>query len=263
MSRELSILEMFREREKEIKIECEKLDKEMSRKRGEHEKIQADALSKLTPARAALAGMKADYLTLEAELAGQATAELRETEATAAKVQAGTVSLKDFMEGGFSEKKIKASAQATANERLREGRRLILEKATEIFKLEAAEAEARENVIYCSCYPGMTQVQKLKAEIETLERGIAAVNSGYYTATADKERAKLNVALSEGRSISGHSWDALSVDELKGLRFDPRVQAYAGELEAFIEKARPEARFNVFLRVAAWGNEPGLSILEA
>jgi hypothetical protein len=258
-----TILEAFREREAEIKRECEKLDKELSKKRAEQEKIQADALAKLAPARAALAGMKADYSALEARLTAESAAELRETEVTAAKVEAGTVSLKDFLESGLSEKDIKSKARVQANEKLAEGRRLILEKQLEIFRLEAVEAEARENVIYCSCYPGMTQIQKLRAEIEVLERGIAAVNAGSFAATNDKEQAKLNVALSEGRGMSGKSWDLLSVDELKDLRFDPRVQRYAGALDAFIEKARPEARYNVFLRVAAWGNDPGLSILQA
>jgi hypothetical protein len=235
----------------------------MDKKKRDQEKIQADALTKLTAARAALEGMKADYLKLEANLADQARTELQETEATVDKVRTGEVSLAAFMKDGLTAGEIKAKAQAQVDEKLAEGRRLILEKQLEIFRLEAVEAEARENVIYCSCYPGMTQVKKLKAEIETLERGIAAVNEGYYTATADKDAAKLNVALSEGRGIYGQTWDALSLDGLKDLRFDPRVQKYAGELEAFIEKADPAKRYNVFLRVAAFDNTPGLTIIEA
>jgi hypothetical protein len=82
-------------------------------------------------------------------------------------------------------------------------------------------------------------------------------------ATADMDRAKLNVALSEDRSVSGHTWDALTLAELRELRFDPRVQKYAGELEAFIEKADPAGRWNVFLQVAAWDNTPGLTIRAA
>jgi hypothetical protein len=260
---EQTILEAFQAREKEIKAECDNLDREMDKKRRDHEKIQADALAKLTGAREALAAMKADYLTLESGLAAQAEGELRTTEATAEKVKAGEVSLRNFMEDGLSASAIKAKAQAQANEKLREGRRIILEKALEIFKLEAVEAEARKNIIFCATYPGQTQVKKLKAEVETLERRIGEVFSGYYLATADMDRAKLNVALSEGKSVSGTTWDALSVDELKDLRFDPRVQKYAGDLEAFIGTADPAKRFNVFLRVAAWDNTPGLAILAA
>ena len=95
-----SILEAFREREAEIKIECEKLDQEMSRKQKEQERIQAAAMAKLTAARAALAVMKADYNALESELERQARADLKVKETMGEKVKAGAASMSEFFRAG-------------------------------------------------------------------------------------------------------------------------------------------------------------------
>ena len=97
-----SILEAFREREAEIKIECVKLDREMSRKQKEQERIQAAAMAKLTAARAALAVMKANYNALESELERQARADLKVKEIMGEKVKAGAASMSEFFRVGLS-----------------------------------------------------------------------------------------------------------------------------------------------------------------
>jgi uncharacterized protein (UPF0335 family) len=258
-----SILEQFKEREREIKADADKLDKEMSVKQRGYEKAQADALEKLKRERAALDGMKTDYLKIEGELEGKAEAELRDCEMTEKKVKEGTVSLNAFMRAGLGEAELKEKAQAITDEKLAGARRLILEKQLEVFRLEVAEAEARQNVMFCQTYPGMTQVQKLKAEVQTLERSISEIYAGYSRAGFDLEQAKARVALSEDKSISGFVWNELTFDELKDLRFDPRiVPKYEAELEGFIDGADPDVRFNVFLRVSSFGNTPGLNVIE-
>jgi hypothetical protein len=146
------------------KLEARIKPKTSPGKQKELEKIQADALLKLTAARAALGGMKGDYLKLEEELTAQAGAALAERELTADKVRAGQTSLADYMRAGLSEAELKAKAQAAADEKLAWARRLILEKQLEIFRLEVVEAEARQNVIYCATYHGQTQIKKMKAD---------------------------------------------------------------------------------------------------
>ena len=97
-----SILEAFWEREAEIKIECEKLDREMSRKQKGQERIQAAVMAKLTAARATLAVMKADYNALESELERQARADLKVKEIMGEKVKAGAASMSEFFRVGLS-----------------------------------------------------------------------------------------------------------------------------------------------------------------
>lgn len=264
MNHEQTILEQFREREKEIKKECDRLDAEMDKKRQGQEKIQRAALDKLTKARAALAVMKADYHALEGELRAKAQADLEASEITGEKVKKGEATIRDFYESGLSPDALTAKAGEETRAKLAAAVKLIRDKATEIFSLEHEEAQARKETIFAASYPGQTQVKKLKAEIETLERGIGAVFGGYYEADIDVEKAKNNVSLCQEKTIGGLVWDSLTYDELCDLRLDPRIRdrerfkALEG-LEEIIASAKPGSRYYLTMGLG-WGREPGFIV---
>jgi len=261
----MSILEKFREREKEIKAEVEKLDKEMSRKQKEHEKVQADALAKLEKARAALAVMKADYGALESELAAKAKTDLEASEITAAKVKDEKASIRDFFMAGLSGDAIEAKALVEVQAKLKAAVELIRDKAVEIFKLEREEAQARKSAIFCATYPGQTQLKKLKAEIEALEQGIGAVYGGFYQADVDIQRATNNISLTEEKTIGALTFDSLTYDELRDLRLDPRFRdrerfKALSDLEGIIASAKPGKRYYLAMNLSDWGREPGFIV---
>jgi len=257
-----TILEQFREREKEIKKECDRLDAEMDKKRKGYEKVQTDALDKITKARAALARMTADYHALGNELEAKAAAEILATAATAEQVKAGTISLDTFMRTGLSPDAIKVKAAEEVRAKLVAAVEIIRAKRHEIIMLELAEAEARQNLIYCMCYPGQTQIKKLEAEIETLKRGVSAVYGGYSGASHDVDRAKNNVSLCEENTIGGLTWASLTYEELKDLRLDPRIRdrknfkALEG-LGGIIASAKPGHRYYLVMACSGWGRDPG------
>jgi predicted nucleic acid-binding Zn-ribbon protein len=262
---EQTILERFMEREKEIKAECEKLDKEMDKKRREQEHVQADAQAKLEKARAALAVMKADYHALMAELEAKAKADLEVTAITGEKVKEGAATLRQFFEEGLSGNALEQKARAEARAKLAQAVELIRAKAAEIFQLELTESQARKETIFAATFPGQTQVKKLKAEIEMLERGIGEVFTGYFVADTDVERAKADIRLCSGRSIDSVTWDSLTYNELCELRLDPRItnverfKALDG-LEGIIASAKPGERYYLVMAHGSLGREAGFVV---
>jgi hypothetical protein len=266
MNHEQTILEQFREREKEIKKECEKLDAEMDKKRRESERVQGIALDKLTKARADLEKMKRDYHNLTSELESQAKIDLEATHATVEKVKAGEVSMDTFIRDGLSPDAIKVKAEKEVRAKMAAAVKIIRDKAAEIFTLELEEAEARRNVIYCATYPGQTQIKKLEAEIETLKRGVGAIFGGYYQADVTVERAKADIRLCTGKSIDSVTWDDIGYDELLTLRLDPRItniehfKALDG-LEEIIAGAKPGKRYYLVMAHAnGMGRENGFIV---
>lgn len=260
MKSEPSILERFREREEEIKREAAELDKEMSKKRADRERAQRAALDKLEATRAALERMKSDYKAIEAEIEKKARVEIEASEVTEAKVKSGEASIREFFKSGLDGDAITARARKEAETKLAESMTLIRGKALEIFNLELEEAQARREIVFCATYPGQSQIARLKAEVQALEQGVAAVLCGYSQAVADVDRAKRDVLLCSDGSPSGISFDSLTFEELKDLRFDPRfTERFRDQLEKCISAATAGHRYMLILRPSKWGQEAGLT----
>jgi predicted nucleic acid-binding Zn-ribbon protein len=266
MNHEKTILEAFREREKEIKKECDRLDAEYGKKRLEQERVQADALGKLEAARGALATMKADYHALKSELEGKAKAELEATEITEQKVKEGKATVRELWASGLSNNALEQKARNEVQEKLTAVVKIIRAKGAEIFDLNVMEAQARKECIFATTFPGQTQVKKLEAELEVLRRGIGEVFGGYYLADVDIERAKADARLCSGRSIDSVTWDDIGYDELCDLRLDPRItntehfKALDG-LEEIITAAKPGKRYSLTMSHAnGMGREAGFIV---
>lgn len=260
MKNEQSILEKFREREEEIKRDAAELDREMSKKRSDRERAQRAALDKLEAQRAALSRMKADYKAIEAEIEKKARVEIESSEVTGEKVKSGGASIREFFNSGLNADAITARAHKEAEAKLAEPMKLIRDKALEIFNLELEEAQARREIVFCATYPGQSQVARLKAEIQMLEKGIASVLGDYSQAAADVDRAKRDVLLCSNGSPSGVSFDSLTFEELKDLRFDPRfTERFRDQLENCISSASADHRYMLILSPSnLGGREAGL-----
>lgn len=240
-----TILEQFKEREKEIKKEAERLDAEMNGKRKAEERHHDDLLSRLTKKRAAHAAAVREYHVLDDELTAAAMEADAEGAAIGERVKAGEATLAEIIAAKEREPK----ARAAAHEKLEGAEKIIRALGTEIIGLEKEEAQSRLNLHYCLSYPATTQVQKLKAEVETLERGIGAVLESYTGASYDLERKEGDLRLCSGRFISGMVWNDLSYEELRDVRLDPRLHdRFLPDLEKIIAEARPEARYHLTLR---------------
>lgn len=247
MSTVETILQQFKQREASIKAECAKIDKQMNERRAQDEEAQRTALAALEKKREQLARLTAEYRALDDSMMAQAAESAANATATAEAAKDGRAALAEILERREREKQNREAATA----KLADVRRVIRALAAEILELERDEAQARVGLRYSMTYPARTQTTKLKAEIETLERGIGCVLEGYAQADQDRDTATNDLALVAGRFIYGRVWENLSFDELRALRLDPRIhEGFLLDLEKIIDRARPGALYHVTLRSA-------------
>jgi hypothetical protein len=246
-----TILEQYKQRQKKIEAEADALDKELSRKRIEKEKIQLDTLNELAKKRKILDAMKADYRELKTEIEQKAKADLELSSGIAGKVAAGETSLKAYFEAGLTKSEVEKKAGIEAKGKLESAVKLIRNLWTEIIRFEHVEAEARSSIHRYMIAPAQGQVKKLQSEIELLQVGINVGLEGLNPAWADLERTKQNVALCENKfALSGMVWPNLSYEEMCDVALDPRLSdPYLPELEKILAEIKPgDARYHLTLR---------------
>jgi hypothetical protein len=243
-----TILGAFRQREAEIKLEGERRDREAATQLRESEARVKNIRAKLTAARLNYAAMIEGYRAVEAAEAAKAADKLRESETTLAKVSAGAASLKDFMEAGLTEDAIGKKAAGEAAGKLTAGLAVIRDQSRAILELEIDETEELLNISYAQAEPAKNQILKLRAECETLDRGVALVMEGrpqvYYT----REEKKSGLMRANGKFLNGRTWEGLDLDALRALRFDCEIaDAFMPDLERIIREVKPGQVVNVHL----------------
>jgi hypothetical protein len=240
-----TILETFEETAKANRKECEKQDAEMSAKAKAEERKKADAEARLEKERATLAGMMADYARIEGELTTAAAAEIESKAITAAKVQAGEASVDDFLKSGMNAKAIKKQAAGETAAKLADVMKMIREKRVQIYELESQEAEAAYHVAFSTMFIPRLRLEKLKQEVDLFTKSLNPVYEAYIIAGASSKKAKENFQLTQGYPITNIIWDSLTFEEVKNLKFDPRIPAnLIPDIDAFLAKADPDEKYS-------------------
>jgi len=243
-----SILEQFREREAEIKAEGEKRDRAAAAQLREFEKRLKDIQSKLTAARASHAAMIADYQAVENVEAAKTSAKLRESETTITKVKDGQASLKDYLEKGLTDDQLQKKAASEAAGKLTAGLVAIRNMSRSILELERDEAGIMLSIYFCQAEPARNQILKLRAECETLDRGVDLVMKGGPLARYTKEEKESAITRANGKFIAGRTWEALDVDGLRAMRFDCEIaDVFMPDLGRIITEVKPGERVNLYL----------------
>jgi len=255
-----TILQEFRKREEIIKKESEERDRVSAVQLKESEKKLKDIRSQLDAARVNYAAMVVDYTATENAEAAKLAATLRESETTLAKVKGGQSSLRDFLEKGLSEEALGKKAAGEAAAKMTAGIAVIRDQSRAIIVLEKAEADELKKIYYAQASPAENQIKKLRAEIETLEHGVAVVYELSPLAAYQSDEKRDALARASGRFIAGKTWSGLDLEGLRRLRFDCEIaDIFLSSLEAIIQKIKPGQRVNIHLLTGfITGAEPRL-----
>lgn len=259
MKHSQTILEIFQEGQRKDEDTVQKYADELSKKIKEREKILADVGPELEKERAILTRLKAEYAGIEAELGTAARAEIERSELTKAKVDSGEITIAEFLKAGIFEKEIQAKVKAEVTAKLDGAREIIRAKRARIFDLEFQVAEAKYNIENCTLAIPRRRLELSKQSTEAFERSLAPVYEVFAVATKNYNEAKHSRDLCEDKGIYGMKWESLTYEQLKDLRFDPRIQNTKSfpdaieTLEKIIEGAKPDCYYTLILDV----NPPG------
>jgi hypothetical protein len=240
-----TLLETFEEQAKASRRECEKQDAEMFGKAKAEERKKADAEARLEKERAILAGMMVDYGRIESELTAAAQAEIESKAITAEQVQAGTVSLDDFLKSGRNAAAIKKQAADETAAKLADVEKMIREKRVRIYQLESEAAKASYNLAFCTMFTPRLRLEKLKQEADLFSRALSPLYEAYMSTGISRKNAEENFLLAEGKGITNIIWDSLTFEEIKNLKFDPRIPAnLRPDIDAFLLAADPSENYS-------------------
>jgi hypothetical protein len=243
-----TILQEYRQREAAIKKEADERDKLAAIQLKESEKKLKDIRSRLDAARLNYAAMIVDYTATENAEAAKLAATLRESETTLDKVKGGQASLRDFLEKGLSEEALGKKAAGEAAAKMTAGIAVIRDQSKSILELEKAEADELKKIYFAQASPAQNQILKLKAEIETLERGVAVVYELSPLAAYQSDEKRDALLRASGRFIAGKTWFGLDLEGLRRLRFDCEIaDVFLPDLEKIIQQIKDGQRVNVHL----------------
>jgi hypothetical protein len=191
-----------------------------------------------------LAMLRAEYDSLLAGIEAEVRRGLDATAATRGRVEAGEVTLTEFLKTGLDEKAIRAKATQAAREKLETCASIIRAKRHTIFELEANAAALAYNIAYQAHATPAEELTKKKKEAETLQQALNPLAEGVRLAWLANDRAKDNLRMSEGKRANNLTWDSLTVPEIRDLLFDPRIDAERlPEIEAFLATAEQGATY--------------------
>jgi hypothetical protein len=243
-----TILQEYRQREAAIKKEAEERDKLAAIQLKESEKKLKDIRSRLDAARLNYAAMVVDYTTMENAEAAKLAARLKESELTAEAMKAGRGTMREYLERGLSDDALQKKAAGEAAAKLTAGIAVIRDQSKSILELEKAEADELKKIYYAQASPAQNQILKLKAEIETLERGVGVIYELSPLAAYQSDEKRDALLRASGRFIAGKTWDNLDLDGLRRLRFDAEIpDVFLPDLEKIIQQIKDGQRVNVHL----------------
>jgi len=243
-----TILTQFKAREAEIKAQAAERDKAAAIQLQASEKRVKDIRAKLTAARENYDVMVADYMAVENAETMKSAAKLQESEMTLTKVKDKQASLKDFLETGLNDDALQKKAAGEAAGKLTAGLAVIRDQSRAILQLEKDEWDELLNIYYFQVEPARNQTLKLRAEIETLDRGISLVMEGGPHARSQKEEKQNALARANGKFITGKTWKDLDLEGLRALRFNCEIaDVFLPDLEKIISEIKPGERVNVHL----------------
>jgi hypothetical protein len=240
-----TMLEKFEREAAANRKDCEKQDAEMSGKAKAEERKKADLDARLEKERATLASMMSDFRRIEDELTAAAAVEIESKAITAEQVQAGTVSLDEFLKAGKNAAAIKKQAAEETAAKLADVTKLIREKRGQIYKLEFEAAEAGYNLAFCTMFTPRLRLEKLKQEVDLFSRSLNPVFENYMAAGNSQSKAEENFLHAQGKGLTNLIWDSLTFQEIRDLKFDPRIPAdLLPDVDAFLSTADPDETYS-------------------
>jgi hypothetical protein len=243
MTRHNSLLTPFREEEAKINETVAGAEEHCERVIREQGKVHAAKKAEREKGQAIVAGLIAEYETLESRLEGEELKRLDGQGVTKQLLSDGTITGTEYFQKGITDKEAAAKAQAAASARLADFRNAVREKAKKVLELEDAEASAAYDVAFSESYPAVTMQGRLKALVASLDASLnSPIGLGGTLASQSFHNAKheqLQIATRGHMPGSGTGWIDYDLDGLKRLRFVPTFPVdLLPELEEIIGKAK-------------------------
>lgn len=232
-----STLELLRDEEADLKRKTEALEKELSSKLGEQEKLKAAAEERVATLRAELERMKAEYREVLTKVEAETREALMAKAVKLEDVKSGRTSLSKYYAEGLPDREIEAKARAQAETKTFELLQLIREKARALLGAEVEELRAENELYYLRTAPGMFWIQSLKEFMKNAESKVSAILGGWPLCRTklDERKRQLEIANDSGLA-EGEIWRDLNREALEALRFSPLVpEEYLVDLQKAIE----------------------------
>lgn len=177
-------------------------------------------------------------------------------------VQAGKLSMQEYMAGATSGVELMAKALAAAAAKTKDLRRLVREKNVELLAAEIKELEAENEIFYLSSAGGMFWLSSLKEFLKYAETKISATMGGWPTMRVklDTKRGQLQNAQKHSVLRRAERWSDLDEAGLRGLRLNPLFpEEYLQNLNQAIQTvAGTDKTFTV--EVIYYGSKEGIEI---
>lgn len=210
-----------------------------------------------------IAGMKADYLKILDETTAEAAAEIEGEAVTKADLEAGRVSINEFLKVGKKKETIAHEARLAGLKKMSAVRDSVRSLGLKQYELAAKIADlgekiSREFSIVAENF--WHRLDGLKRVLET--QGI--FSSGILTTHAAKKESDNDLAMARSGSAiySGKFWKCRSVQDVRALTLDPIVQPeHFGALEKLADELEGQTfplQIN-YLPAAGFGRGPGFT----
>jgi len=148
-------------------------------------------------------------------------------------LDAGRISLEDYLRDAITPKELDRRAKAAAFEKLSGILATIRKRAARIVALEIEELTLTQDIFFLKVFPAQNEIAQLKARIKALEAGISEVLGEQPAACSRLDHLK---TIRDGR-LSCHAWPSLDETGVKALLFDPMLPSeYIEKLEEIIPK---------------------------
>lgn len=228
----------------------EVLDNAIAEESGLHKKIIAD--------KKAVNSLQQQYFKLEKLAKKEAKKTVEKEQLTAADVESGKITLRQFQAQGISEKKKADLIVEKILKQLEDSLNLIRIKRKKILQKELKLAKLQRKVFRLSLFPGEVLSKALEDQKSFVDREMNSLYQDVVTAESNTKLLEHQLHLSEGKGLSaGHRWDRISLEKAQRILFDPIIpESLIADLKKQLQQFQdPEELINVILH-----SPPGRSV---
>jgi len=206
--------------------------------------------------------LQQEYFKLEKSVEKEAKKTVEKEQLTAADVESGKITLKQFQAQGISEKKKKNLIVEKILQELEHSLNLIRIKRKKILQKELKLAKLQRKVFRLSLFPGEVLSKAYEEQKDFVDREMTVLYQDVATADSNTKLLEHQLHLSEGKGLSaGHRWDRISLEKAQRILFDPIIPEsliadFKQQLQEFQD---PEELINIVLHMPG-GKDPSIEI---
>jgi len=220
----------------------EVLDNAIIEESGLHKKIVAD--------KKAVNILQQEYFKLEELAEKEAKKTVEKEQLTAADVESGKITLKQYQSRGISEKKKSDLIVEKILQELEHSLNLIRIKRKKVLKKELELAKLHRKIFRLSLFPGEVLSKAYKDQKEFVDREMNSLYQDVVTAESNTKLLEHKIHLAEGGGLSsGHRFDRISLEQAQRILFDPIIpESLIADLKKQLQQFQdPTELINVIL----------------